>query len=220
MSIDSIYKSFTQKPTDDTLYKLFNCTPINGFDRELAHSNMRVIVRKFHPDKQPAHKAVMANEITKVLTTTWRLLRAHDTEICYRVLGRFYAKNEICIDWDTIDRVKEDIFREWTIINESKNILGENQNENKSQKRESDEPESTDNKKAKVSKPIKIIDHAYKHKKYTAKVEWNDGSITKMLLDETMKLDNILNEYLLQLLKENNRRYNWLKKNQPHLFSN
>lgn len=221
MTLDSVYQSFTQKPTDDTLYKLFNCIPINGFDKERAHSNMRIIVRKFHPDKLPTHKATMANEITKVLTATWRILKAPDTEICYRVLGRFYTKNEICIDWETIDKVKEEVFREWIKIKESENILKENNNQNRPPKREFDEKfkeEPYENKKAKVSKVTRIIDHGYKHKKYTATVEWDDGSITKMLLDETVKLDNILADYLLQLLKQNSKRYNWLKKNQPQLF--
>lgn len=238
------YSQFKQKPFETTLYELFNIDLSNGFNKKEAQANMRQIVRKFHPDKHEASEKEVANIITKTLTVTWRFISDPRKEICYRMFGRANSNTYTPLDWEEIDKIHPIILQEWKYImatNPNKGNAHNKQQSNNSdanhtnnQKPKTEQPsEDNDNsnskrkhedsfkenpKKAKVARINKIIDHYYRHRKYYAIVEWDDAQQSRMELAETKGHGDILQAYLMNLLKTNNKRYNWLKRNQMHLF--
>lgn len=214
------YRQLKHEPLDKTLYSIFNIDTADGFDRKQANNNMKQIVRKFHPDKQGPSKQEQASNITKILTGTWRYLNNPRNELCYRVLGRAITSTTI-IEWEEIDKVYPIIMKEWEILNPPK------QKEKSNIKSEEEIKPDTDNKRKsrseekenqEIPRIIRIIDHDYRHKKYFATIEWNDGKRTRMDLEEAAKHKKLFKMYLTDLLKNNSKRYNWLRKNQSQLF--
>lgn len=254
------YHSLKHKPLDNTLYEIFNIDIEKEFNPKQNHRNMLKIVRKFHPDKQEdENKKKICNDITKILTETWRIIDNPRIEICYRILGKKGLEGMSCINWSEINKAMGMIQKEWNKINantqqvKNENITnphptttqtqtkaGHKQHETKpptKRKRsepEKPEPTSTEgqqtennssqtnekengkentNKKPKISKIIKIIDHYYRHGKYMAKVKWDDDEESNVELDSISDNTLILQEYLTNLLKYQSKRYSWLKKN-------
>lgn len=226
------YLKLQHEPIDKTIYNIFNINPNKGFDRKQANVNMKQIIRRFHPDKLSKSQEEIGNKITKIITETWRYINNPCRELTYRVLGRTNLMGTNTLDWQAIDENMSMITEEWKMMasNETSNNTIKSQHKEETHRStktkerssydnaECPEKENQNLKKRRISEIIRIKDHDYRHKKYYATVEWSDGDSTRMELAETINHGDILKPYLMELLKRNSKRYNWLKKNQPQLF--
>lgn len=215
------YAKLCHKPLDNTLYDILHINPAMGFDRKVAKTNMALITKELQSDEI---------ECSKIVYETWRFLNNPRREILYRIVGR--AEQPSCkeFDWSNADKYHQQITLKWQSMsdddnnstnaqhNESENITSQTNSTKRKLNDSDDQDLNSHEKRNRIAQITRIVDHTYKHKKYLAIVEWDDGDKTKISLDETINHGNILQNYLLYLMKSNSKRYNWLRKNQPQLF--
>lgn len=108
---ESKYSEARFVPIDTCLYEIFamdedeNFT--QGFNTKKANANMRRVIRHFHPDKMSWNKNTNNEEVTKLITSVWRIIGSPHRELSYRTFGKTIIDDlQISIDWEEVEQVR------------------------------------------------------------------------------------------------------------------